>query len=116
MKKSWLETLLLNQIRERGLPEPDREVMLCAPDRRWRFDFVWRPERLTVEVQGGIWLQTWSGRSKGHAHPQRVEEDCEKSNEVQLRGWRILKVCRVHIEDGRALAWIEQALTEKGGV
>lgn len=103
--------VLLEQIRLSGLPEPLLEYTFHA-SRQWRFDFCWRESGNLVacEVEGGIWMQTSTGRSKGHAHPERFEGDCEKYNEAALYGWTIIRVTPAMIRDGRALDWLERAL------
>ncbi len=101
--------VLLEQLRLAGLPEPAREYTFHA-NREWRFDFCWRARLVACEIEGGIWLQTETGRSKGHAHPVRFEQDCEKYNEAALYGWLVLRVTPDMVRDGRALDWIERAL------
>lgn len=105
--------MLLWQIEAEGLPEPRREYTFHA-ERRWRFDLDWKPHGHLVacEVDGGIWMQTKSGRSKGHAHPKRFEKDLEKFNEAALYGWLVLRVTPAMIKDGRAIAWLKRALEE----
>ncbi len=107
---NWTE-VLLEQIRLSGLPEPLREYTFHV-NRQWRFDFSWRDggNLVACEVEGGIWMQTATGRSKGHAHPLRFESDCEKYNEAALYGWTIIRVTPAMIRDGRALDWLERAL------
>ena len=107
---NW-NTVLLEQIRLAGLPEPLREYVFHA-NRNWRFDFCWRGDGLLVacEIEGGIWMQTDTGRSKGHAHPERFEQDCEKYNEAALYGWTLLRVTPDMIRDGRAIDWLDRAL------
>lgn len=104
-------TVLLEQIRLSGLPEPIREYTFHT-ERQWRFDFCWREgsNLVACEVEGGIWMQTSTGRSKGHAHPERFERDCEKYNEAALYGWTIIRVTPAMIRDGRAIDWLERAL------
>jgi hypothetical protein len=103
--------VLLEQIRLAELPEPLQEYVFHA-NRNWRFDFCWREGGLLVacEVEGGIWMQTETGRSKGHAHPERFEQDCEKYNEAALYGWTLIRVTPVMIRDGRAIDWLDRAL------
>ena len=105
--------VLLEQIRLSKLPEPMQEYQFHA-NRRWRFDFCWRlPNNLVAcEIEGGIWMQTETGRSKGHAHPERFESDCEKYNEAALYGWTIIRVTPAMIRDGRAIEWLERALVD----
>jgi hypothetical protein len=106
----WSE-VLLEQIRLANLPPPLREYRFHA-ERQWRFDFCWKNHGYLVacEIEGGIWMQTKTGRSKGHAHPERFESDCEKYNEAALYGWLLLRVIPEMVRDGRALDWIERAL------
>ena len=105
---NW-SNVLLDQIRLAGLPEPRREYRFHA-NRQWRFDLCWKSQLVACEVEGGIWMKTESGYSKGHAHPDRFEKDCEKYNEAALYGWTLLRVTPDMIRDGRALAWLERAL------
>lgn len=106
----WTE-VLLEQMRLAKLPEPMREYRFHA-ERQWRFDFCWKNHGYLIacEIEGGIWMQTETGRSKGHAHPERFESDCEKYNEAALYGWLVLRVTPEMVRDGRALDWIERAL------
>lgn len=86
-----------------GLPAPIREYRF-APPRRWRFDYAWLPQRLALEVEGGIWI---GGR---HVRGRGYENDCEKYSEAALRGWRVLRVTPAMLRDGRAAAMLERAL------
>ncbi|MCB8943741.1 MAG: hypothetical protein H6658_08295 [Ardenticatenaceae bacterium] len=95
-----------------GLPQPEREYLFHA-ERKWRFDYAWVVEGFALEFEGGIWLQTKEGRSKGHAHPKRFIKDCEKYNEAALYGWSVLRVTGEMVEDGRAIAWLVRALVEQ---
>ncbi len=107
---NW-SNVLLDQIRLAKLPEPLLEYRFHA-NRQWRFDFCWKSagQLVACEVEGGIWMQTEKGYSKGHAHPERFESDCEKYNEAALYGWLVLRVTPKMIRDGRALEWLERAL------
>jgi tRNA(Met) C34 N-acetyltransferase TmcA len=95
-----------------NLPEPEREY-LFHEQRKWRFDYAWVAEGIALEFEGGIWMKTKTGRSKGHAHPKRFLKDCEKYNEAALYGWRVLRVTGEMVEDGRALDWLERALVKE---
>jgi hypothetical protein len=106
--RDWKAVLEI-QMKEAGLPEPEREY-LFHETRKWRFDYAWIAEGIALEFEGGIWMQTTEGRSKGHAHPKRFLKDCEKYNEAALYGWRVLRVTGEMVQDGRALAWLERAL------
>lgn len=106
--------VLLEQIRLSQLPDPLLEYTFHA-NRKWRFDFCWKNhgQLVACEVEGGIWMQTTTGRSKGHAHPQRFESDCEKYNEAALYGWLVIRVTPAMIRDGRAMDWLERALLDE---
>jgi hypothetical protein len=126
VSKSDLEDKLAKQIRDAGLPEPERGVRKdFITGRRYEADFLWRFENctcfrgVTVEVQGGLWMppaRDKSGvvRGRGHANPKSIERDCEKMCLAQLDGWLILFVTGKMIRDGRAVDWIGEALALDG--
>lgn len=93
MSKSDLEAAFLFYLHTLApdLPEPEQEWRFCD-HRRFRFDFAWPEHRVAVECEGGVWMQTSSGRSKGHAHPVRFESDCEKHNLAIASGWKPFRV------------------------
>jgi very-short-patch-repair endonuclease len=91
LSKSDLEAAFLFYIDALDLPKPNREWRF-HPERRWRFDFAWPDRMVAVECEGGVWMQTKSGRSKGHAHPARFEADCEKYSTAAAMGWKVLRV------------------------
>ena len=103
---SHLEFTLDQQIAAAGLPRPEREHRF-APPRRWRFDFAWPARRIAAEVEGGTWSR---GR---HVRGRGFEADCEKYNAAALAGWRVLRFTGAMVEDGRALATIEEALCRR---
>lgn len=100
---SPLEAKLALIIRAAGLPPPQREFFF-HPKRQWRFDFAWPAVKLAVEVEGGIWT---GGR---HVTGAGFAKDCEKYAEAAMLGWRVIRVVDVHLNDGKALAWIQRAL------
>ncbi len=89
-----------------GLPAPVREHRF-APPRRWRFDYAWPVSRVALEIEGGTWI---GGR---HVRGRGYQADCEKYSEAALRGWRVLRVTRAMLRDGRALALLERALQDE---
>jgi very-short-patch-repair endonuclease len=104
---SDLEDNLAGQLRAvslsaHPLPGYGREYQF----RNWRFDFAWPDYMLAVEVDGG----TWSGGR--HTRGAGYERDCIKLNEAALAGWLVLRVTGAMVEDGRALAFVERALTD----
>ena len=60
-----------------------------APHRRFRFDVAFVEQKIAIELQGGIWMRTKSGRSAGHAYGARMERDYEKLNLAQSLGWAV---------------------------
>jgi hypothetical protein len=90
-----------------GLPAVIREHRF-APPRHWRFDYAWPSLRLALEIEGGTWT---GGR---HVRARGYERDCEKYNAAALAGWTVLRATTSMLRDGRALAILQQALTEAG--
>ena len=50
-------------------------------------------------------LFSWDAVERG-----RFEDECDKGNAAALLGYRVLHFTPAHVEDGRALAVIQQAL------
>ena len=103
MSKSDLEATLANQIRDVGLPEPEREYRF-HPTRRWRFDFAWPDYMLAVEVEGGVWIRGAHNRGAGFI------KDCIKYNEAAVLGWVVLRVAGAMITNGVALEGLERMI------
>lgn len=78
------------------------------PVRKWRFDVAWTRERVAVECDGGI----YSGGA--HVRGVGVEDDAEKQSEAAALGWRVLRLTRKMIDDGRAVSVIARALAWEG--
>ena len=53
--------------------------------RKWRFDYANRELKLAVEIEGGVWNRGRHIRGKGFI------ADCEKYNQAQLLGWKVLR-------------------------
>lgn len=98
-----LENQLAFQLYACGFEPPEREYRFCT-SRKWRSDFAWPDKRLLVEVEGGIWNK---GR---HVRGYGFENDCEKYNEAILQGFIVIRVTQKHIQNGKALQWIESFL------
>ena len=102
---SPLETLLLAQIQQAGIPEPCRETRF-HPLRRWRLDMSWPALHLAVEIEGGT-------KSKSrHTNCIGYENDCRKYNEAVLHGWRLLRFTGDMIQQGEALAMLIRAMDD----
>lgn len=104
MSDSPLEETLYLYMRALKIPLPEREVKFNST-KKWRYDFIWEEHMLIVEVEGGIWTNGRHVRGKGFT------EDCEKYNEATLLGWKVIRVTAEHIKNGKALEWIERALS-----
>lgn len=65
------------------LPAPETEYRF-HPTRRWRFDAAWPPQRVAVELSGGLWAYG------AHTRPAGVQRDMQKHNAAVLCGWRVL--------------------------
>jgi very-short-patch-repair endonuclease len=103
---SALEDRLVGQVKALRLPSPEREVVLI-PGRKFRCDLVWREFGFVVEVDGGTFMAGRHSRGMGQA------SDCEKQNLLTLLGWRVLRVTTLHVRNGAAVRWIEQALEQR---
>ena len=124
---SAAETILAVQLEQAGIPF-EREYRF-APPRRWRADvWVWSPELdrayearkeagfttppepwesdpgILVEIDGGGYV---GGR---HSRGLGMEHDCEKASAAAIRGYRVIRCTPSQVDDGRALAWIQEAL------
>jgi hypothetical protein len=91
--------------RAHRVPVPEREVTF-HPVRKWRFDYAWRTARVALEQDGGLWT---SGR---HVRGRGVEADNEKFAAAVLCGWRVFRASPEQIQNGQALGWVRQALTD----
>jgi hypothetical protein len=96
---------LLAQIALAGLPAPCGEFLFARP-RRWRFDFCWERERVSLEFQGGIYAQERSG----HSTVSGLERDYRKFSEASIRGWKLILVTAGMVRSGEAFQLIERAL------
>lgn len=70
-----------------------------APPRKKQVDWAWPTIRFGIEVDGGV-----------HRTAERFDGDREKMALALLNDWRILPVTKVHVHDGRAIAWAETLL------
>ncbi len=105
---SELEMILANRLAIAGLPVPEYQFKFCST-RRWRADMAYPAAMLLIEADGG----TWSGGR--HVRGKGFESDCEKTSTAAAMGYRVIRLTRTMIEDGRAVALIRQALTGSTG-
>ncbi len=85
---SDLERRFLEIVAAAGLPHPEREVDLGDGD-RWigRVEFVYRPVRLLVEVDG----------RRYHTALVDLRHDRERDNAFMAAGWRVLRIDHEHL-------------------
>ena len=109
-----------------GLPKPELEYRF-HPKRKWRIDFAWNliarrqmvpespavslppcvydePERIALEVNGGIFTQ---GR---HARGAGLLKEYEKMNALALAGYRVFHVTPDQLNNYATVQMIGQAL------
>ena len=78
------------------------------PDRKWRFDFAFIPEKLAVEIEGGVWL----GKNGGHTSGTGYTNNLEKYNEAVMLGWKILRFTPEAVKSGRAIQIVRVVLAD----
>jgi len=99
--RSLGELEVVEALRERGLPEPTRQVLRRDPRGRYYLDLYWEEERLVVEVDG-----------IHHAWAENVVGDALRQNSLALSRDRVLRLPLLGFRLQRAdfLDQIEQAL------
>jgi len=108
MSKSKWELLLLEHIKDAGLPLPEREYRFDERNgRKWRFDFAYPYQRIGIECHGSIWQQGRHNRGYG------IGSDCEKRNSAQLQGWDVYEFVPEQINSMDAVRIIKEALEIK---
>lgn len=83
------------------LPPYVREYQF-HPTRKFRADFAFVPQKLLVEVEGGLFVKG------AHSNPLGIIRDMEKSNLAALGGWALLRYSPAQIKSGEAIAQIKQ--------
>ena len=87
-----------------GLPVPLPEFEFAFPDRKWRWDFAWVPEKIALEIQGALFTR---GR---HTRGAALLKEHEKLNAGAIRGWRVLYTTPKDVRSGKVLELIREAL------
>jgi hypothetical protein len=88
-------TPLVGLCKSAGLPVPATEYVF-HPARKWRFDYAWPAEKISVEIEGGIWSDNQRAKA-AHALPLAIERDMEKYNAAAVLGWRVLRYTPANI-------------------
>lgn len=91
--------------RARGLPEPERQVVVQRAGGNAHLDVRWRRWGVVVEIDG-----------IGHLRPDRWIEDSVRHNEIALGGDVVLHVTSIglRLQPDRNLALVERALRQAG--
>ena len=100
-KQSKAQILLGIHLKELGF-DYEIEPRIC-PERRWRADIGLPAVRVYLECDGGMW-------AGGHKRGAALEDDYDKQNTAQVRGWRILRFTNGQVFDGRAKDFIAKHL------
>jgi very-short-patch-repair endonuclease len=82
---------------------PQREFQF-DPKRKWRADFCFVPQKLIVEIEGGVWT---GGR---HTTGKGMTADIAKYNRATLMGYRILRYTPEMVMMGTAINEVLEAL------
>ena len=110
------EWLLGQHLADAGLTFERQYHYAADQGRDHRADFAFPPERLLVEVEGGLYGKgapcRLCGRRPGGAHGSvtGVLADLERSKLAAVAGFRVLRVTPAEVNDGTALRWVLAAL------
>ena len=75
----------------------------AIPGRKFAYDF-YIPDKLLVEIQGGVYQYKPSHTSAGG-----IRRDCEKMNLATIHGFKILHFTSDMVKSGEALRIVEEA-------
>ena len=100
-----------------GFDRPTSEHEFMLPERKWRFDWAWLPERVALEREGGDFRRVTCecGRTRTvfvsrHHSRDGLEADLEKYNTAAIMGWIVIRATPVSIKNGLASIQIVEAL------
>lgn len=79
---------MLALINARRLPAPECNRVVIADRQRLEVDFLWRPQRLVVEIDG----------RRFHDNPVGFERDRKRDRALQLAGFRVVRFTHAQIE------------------
>ena len=103
---SYLEKIFMALLKSEGIALNVTREFKFHPVRKWRFDFAWEHKKIALEVHGGLW------QKGGHTSGKGRIRDMEKINEATILGWRVLEVGKDHIENGDAMRWLKNLLSQ----
>jgi very-short-patch-repair endonuclease len=79
------------------------------PERKWKFDFAFRGEKIAIEVEGGIYSRVQGGHTRGKGY----ELNLEKYNAAVKLGWRVLRYSTDMVLAGTAMADVLELLKQE---
>lgn len=74
------------------------------PERKWSMDFAFPKLKISVEIEGGIWMKGGGA----HSRPMNIQRDVEKQNAAVLLGWRPLRFSDKEIRAGVSIQSVMQ--------
>jgi predicted transcriptional regulator of viral defense system len=86
--RSELERRFLHVCLQVGLPQPQVNVSLRVGDRRYKPDFLWRPQRLILEADS----------RRFHDTDTAFVDDRRREQRLQLAGWRVSRFTWEQVE------------------
>ena len=95
------EEMFALHIRAAGLPPPKREYKFHAR-RKFLFDFAWPEQKISVEIDGGVFSGGRHTRGKGY------ESDCIKCALAVQDGWKVYRFSVGQVKKGIAIAFLEE--------
>lgn len=87
-----------------GLPAPEVEVEGLIEARKFRVDYLFRPERIVIECNGQIW------KKGGHSSGTGLLRDYEKLNMLQAAGYRVFQYTPDQLARGDCLPLLKAIL------
>lgn len=114
-RDSEAEILLMKHFKELGFTY-NREFRF-HPQRKWRFDFAFETDTITVgtlagmgtykkryavEIEGGIWT------NGAHVRGKHFESDLRKYNEAAKLGWTVIRFTPNMIKRGESKAFLQE--------
>ena len=101
--------LLLCQAHDLPLPAKEQRF---HPVRKWLADYLWREQRVILEVEGGLFAGIKGGGTAlgGHSSACGILRDMEKGNAAQLCGYRYLRATPRQVQTGAILPMLRGAL------
>lgn len=103
MSQSGLENNFEQYLKFHKITGYVKEWLFAADwGKKWRSDFAFIPEKVAVEVQGGIYIQ---GR---HLRPAGYLLECEKREAYLILGWKLYEIPGPWILKGNRRIWDER--------